>query len=153
MKTTLRVEVATDIERPVAEVWAFVSDLTRLPEFLDDFERVVQENEGAVGEGTVYRYTLGPGPGERSATLEGVGWEPERRLEWDGPPLRSRLGGARPRGWFEVTEIAPGRTRYVGHYEPELTGPLVLMKPYLARWLRRQRAADTQRLKELLEGS
>ena len=128
-----------------------VSDLTRLPEWLGEFVQVVQETDGQVGEGTVFRYTLAPGPGERSGVLQIVAWEPGHRLAWDGPPLISRLGGARPRGWLEVTEPAAGPTRFVSRYEPELTGFLTLLRPYLVRWLRRQRSADTQRLKGILE--
>jgi hypothetical protein len=63
----------------------------------------------------------------------------------------SRLGGARPRGSFEVVELASARYRFVSRYQPELSGGLVLLSPMLVRWLRRQRTADTQRLKDLLE--
>ena len=84
-----------------------VSDATRLPEWLGEFEEVVQLGDGPVGEGTVFRYTLSPGPGDRSAILEWVAWDPPRRLAWEGPWLISRLGGARPRGSFEVSSSAP----------------------------------------------
>jgi uncharacterized protein YndB with AHSA1/START domain len=151
VKTSLAVEVTSEIERPAGEVWAMVSDATRLPEWLDEFEEVVQQSSGPVGKGTVFRYTLGPGPGERSANLKWVGWDPPRRLAWDGPPLKSRLGGARPRGSFEVVELGKQRCRFVSRYEPELSGALALMRPALVRWLRRQRTADTRRLKDLLE--
>jgi hypothetical protein len=39
----------------------------------------------------------------------------------------------------------------VSRYRPELTGTLVLLRPYLKRWLRRQRRADAQTLKALIE--
>ena len=148
-KTSLDVEIAVEIERPLEEVWAFVSDAERLPEWIGDFEAVVQESDGPVGRGTVFRYTLSEG--RRSATLDVVDWQPRRRWAWDGPPLRSRGGGARPRGFSELTATGRRRTRVVSRYQPELTGTLALMRPALQRWLRRQRAADAQRLKQLLE--
>jgi uncharacterized protein YndB with AHSA1/START domain len=83
-RTSIAVAIEIEIERPVDEVWAFVCDLTRLPEWLGEFEKVVNESSGPVGKG-VFRYTVVPGP--RSATLELVEWEPGRRLAWDGPPL------------------------------------------------------------------
>ena len=129
-----------------------VSDVTRLPEWLEEFVVVVQVSDGPVCKGTVFRYTLAPGPGERSGLLEFVEWAPGR-LAWDGPPLRSRLGGARPRGSFEVTELSANRSRFVSRYEPELSGLLVLMRPALRLWVRRQRATDAQRLKGILEQS
>jgi uncharacterized protein YndB with AHSA1/START domain len=147
--TSFEVEIDVVIESPLEEVWALVSDAERLPEWLDEFEAVVRESDGPVGKGTVSRYTLAPG--HRSGTFEIVEWVPGRRIAWDGPPLPWRGGAARPRGSFEVTAAGEGRTRFVSHYQPELTGTMALMRPILRRWLRRQRAADTEHLKQLLE--
>jgi hypothetical protein len=97
----------------------------------------------------VFRYTLSPG--DRSATFEIVDWEPGHSFRWDGPPLPWRGGAARPRGSFKVVATSTGHTRFVSRYQPELTGTMALMRPILRRWLRKQRTADTQRLKELLE--
>ena len=93
--TSLDVEIAVEIERRSEEVWTFVTNFERLPEWLEEFEAVVKESDGPIGRGTVFRYTLSPG--NRSATLEVVEWQLGRRVAWDGPPLRSRGGGARPR--------------------------------------------------------
>ena len=41
----------------------------------------------------------------------------------------------------------------MSRYQPELTGTLALMRPILKRWLRKQRTADTERLKQLLESN
>src|SRR5262245_24616060 len=149
LRTSLDEEIAVEINRSPDEVWALVSNAERLPEWLEDFEAVVKESEGPVGRGTVFRYTLAPG--HRSATLEVVDWEPGQRFAWDGPPLRSRGGGARPRGFHELTATGKRGTRLVSHYQPELTGMLALTRPFIKRWLRRQRTADAKRLKELLE--
>jgi uncharacterized membrane protein len=146
---SVRVDVSVDVERPHREVWAVVSDLTRAPEFLEEFVAVTQESVGPVGVGTVFRYTIDPGA--RTATLELVEWDPPRRLAWDGPPLRGRGGGARPRGFTELRALDDGRTRVLTRYHPELSGALVLLAPVLRRWLRRQRTADARRLKEVLE--
>jgi uncharacterized protein YndB with AHSA1/START domain len=149
--TSLDVEIVVEIERPAADVWAFVSNAERLPEWLDEFEAVVKESDGPVGNGTVFRYTVSPG--HRSATFEVVDWQPGRRFAWDGPPLPWHGGGARPRGSFEVVPSGEGRTRFLSRYQPELTGTMALMRPYLGRWLRKQRETDTGRLKQLLEAA
>jgi uncharacterized protein YndB with AHSA1/START domain len=145
---SLDVEIEMEIARSPEEIWAFVSDAERLPEWLDEFRAVVKESDGPVGKGSVFRYTL---DGDRSGTLELVDWVPGRRMAWDGPPLRWRGGGARPRGSHEVSAAGDGRGRLVSRYQPELTGTMVFLRPYLKRWLRQQRLADTQRLKQLLE--
>lgn len=149
MNASLDVEIALDIARPPDEVWRFVSDAERLSEWLTEMEGVVKVSDGPVGEGTVFRYTVQPG--HRSGTVEYVEWEPPRRLAWDGPPLGSRGGAARPRGSFEVSESGDGGTRLVSRYQPELTGLLAVLRSPLRRWLRKTRQGDTQRLKELLE--
>jgi uncharacterized protein YndB with AHSA1/START domain len=149
MSRPIEVEVQTLIARPPEEVWAFVSDFERLPEWLGEFRAVVKQSEGPVAEGTVFRYTIEPG--QRSSTLQIVEWEPGRRLAWDGPPLKWHGGAGRPRGYFEVTDTRDGRARLLSCYQPVLTGTMALLAPVMKRWLRKQRATDTARLKALLE--
>lgn len=151
MGSTIEVEVELQIARPSGEVWVLVSDFERLPEWLDEFRTVVKLSDGPVGEGTVFRYTLEPG--ERSSTLQIVEWETGRRVAWDGPPLKWHGGAARPRGYFEVTDAGEGRARLVSCYRPVLTGTMALLAPVMKRWLRKQRLADSARLKTLLESS
>ena len=149
MRTSIDVSFEVEIERPPSVVWAFVSDIERAPEWMWEFESATKESDGPTAVGTVARYTLQPG--HRSGTLEIVEWDPGRRLAWDGPPLRWGGGAARPRGSFELTDAGGGHTLLVSHYQPELTGTQVLLRPYLQRWLRKRRQADTQTLKALLE--
>jgi hypothetical protein len=61
-------------------------------------------------------------------------------------------GGARPRGTFELADAGQGRTRFTGRFRPELTGTQALLRPYLKRWLRRERQASLLKLKSLVEG-
>jgi uncharacterized protein YndB with AHSA1/START domain len=149
MSRPIEVEVQTLIARPSEEVWAFVSDLELLPDWLEEFSAVAKQSEGPVGQGTSFRYTLEPG--QRSSTLQIVEWEPGHRLAWDGPPLKWHGGAGRPRGYFEVTDAGEGRARLVSCYQPVLTGTMALLAPVMKRWLRRQRRIDSDRLKALLE--
>jgi uncharacterized membrane protein len=55
LRTSVSADIEIEIERPVDEVWAFVSDLTRLPEWLDEFEKVVNESAEPVGKGSAFR--------------------------------------------------------------------------------------------------
>jgi hypothetical protein len=70
--------------------------------------------------------------------------------------MARRFRGAaapRPRGSFEVMAAGESRTRFVSHYQPELTGTMALLRPILKRSFRKQRAADTEHLKQLLEAN
>jgi uncharacterized protein YndB with AHSA1/START domain len=145
---TVDVTVEIEIARPPSDVWAFVMDTNRLPDWLEEFESAGRVSDGPIGVGTVIEYTLQPG--HRSGTYEIVEWVPERRMAWDGPPLRWAGGGARPRGSFELREAGAG-TLFVGRFQPELTGTQVLLKPYLTWWLRRQRREGFKTLRTLVE--
>jgi Polyketide cyclase / dehydrase and lipid transport len=151
VKTTVDVEVSTVVERSAGEVWAMVSDATRLPEWLAEFKEVGKESDGAIGEGAVSRYTLGPGPGERSGLLSWVEWDPPRRLAWDGPPLCRASAAPGRAGHSRFSNSPRIGARFVSRCRPELSGGLMLLRPMLARWLKRQRRSDTQRLKTILE--
>jgi hypothetical protein len=146
---TIEVRVETLIRRASGEVWSFVSDFERLPEWLEEFQAVVKETDGPVGEGTVFRYTIDPRG--RSSTLRLVEWVDGRRLAWDGPALGMRVGAACPRGFHEVSDAGHGRSRLVSTYRPELRGAAVLLAPFIKRWLRTQRPMDAARLKAIVE--
>jgi uncharacterized protein YndB with AHSA1/START domain len=150
LKTVIEVTTEVEVAAPPSEVWAVLSDPGHWPEWVEEWESAQLEPEGPAQAGTVVRYTLKPG--HRSGTLELVEWEPEVRLAWDGSPLTWLGGGARPRGSIELAQTHDGRTRITTHFRPELSGAQVLLRPYLKRWLRRQREADARKLKALLEG-
>ena len=151
MKTTIEAIVEVEIERPPSEVWAFMTDTARLPEWFAEFTAARDEPDGPIGVGAVVHYTLKQG--NRSGTVETVEWDPPRRFAWDGPPVRAAGGGLRPRGSHELTEAGEGRTRVKSHYRPELSGLQVLLRPYLRRWLLRERRASAQALKALVEAA
>jgi len=149
VRTSIEVIVEVEIERPPSAVWSFLSDVERIPEWIGEFTDARKESDGPTGVGTVVRYTLEPG--DRSGTYDIVEWDPPRKMAWDGPPLPWAGGAGRPRGSHGLTDAGEGRTLLVSRYRPELIGTLVLLRPYLKRWLRRQRRADAQTLKALLE--
>jgi len=148
LKTNIEVTVEVEIDQPIQAVWSYLSDTERIPEWIREFKEAHEEPNGPTGVGTVVHYTV---EGDRSGTFELVEWVPPHRLAWDGPPLPWAGGGARPRGSHDLTKGGEGRTLLVSRYEPELIGTLVLMRPYLKWWLRRQRRKDAQTLKALLE--
>lgn len=149
LRTSIEVTIEVEIARPPPVVWLFVSDLERLPEWLGEFESVRTESDGPNAVGTVFHYTVRPS--HRSGTFEIVEWEPGHRMAWDGPPLAWGGGAARPRGYFEVVAAGVGRSLFKSRWQPELTGTQVLLRPYLKRWLRRRRQADTNTVKTMLE--
>ena len=151
MRTTIEETVEVEIERPPSEVWAFINEVARLPEWIAEFASARDEADGPTDVGAVVHYTLRQG--NRSGTFEIIEWDPPRRVAWDGPPLRAAGGGLRPRGSHELTEAGEGRTLLVSRYRPELSGTQVLLRPYIKRWVRRERRASAQALKALVEAA
>jgi uncharacterized protein YndB with AHSA1/START domain len=149
VKATVEVTVEVDIERPPGVVWEVVADPARSPEWIEEFVESHAVTEGEPRVGSVVSYTIVPGP--RTGTFELTGWDPPRRMAFEGPPLRSALGAGRPRGSFELSERDDRATHLVCTFRPELVGMAVLLKPYFRRWLRRQRAADLLKLKAIVE--
>ena len=127
-----------------------MNDTARLPEWFAEFTSARDESGGSDGLGAVVHYTL---QGNRSGTFEIVEWDPPRRMAWDGPPLRSLGGASRPRGSHELAAVGENRTLVVSHYRPEVSGFLVLLRPYLKRWVRRERTASARTLKALVEAA
>jgi uncharacterized protein YndB with AHSA1/START domain len=151
LRTTIELTVEVEIERPPSEVWPVLSDFERVPEWFSEFEGVLKESGDPTGLGTVVHYTLQRG--HRSGTLEIVEWDPPRTVAWDGPPVASTGGAVRPRGSHELAKAGEGRTLVVSHYRPEVSGLQVLLRPYLRRWLRRERHASARALKALVEAA
>jgi uncharacterized protein YndB with AHSA1/START domain len=151
VKADVDLTLEIEIEAPRSEVWAFISDTERLPEWFSEFKAAEQVSDGPPGLGSVVRYTIAQG--NRSGTFEIVEWEPGSRLSWDGPPLRWMGGGARPRGSFRLADVGDGRTHFTGHFHPELSGTQVLLRPYVKWWARREREASLHKMKELVERS
>lgn len=148
MRTSFEVIVEVEIERPLQAVWSYLGDAERIPEWIGEFKAAHLESDGPAGVGSIVRYTV---KGDRSGTMEIVEWDPPHRVGWDGPPLPWAGGGARPRGSHALAEAGEGRTLLVSRYQPELTGTLVPLRPYLRWWLRHQRRKDAQTLKATLE--
>ena len=149
MKTTVELTLEVEIDRPREAVWEFLAEPEHSPQWLEEFVESHRVSAGPPGVGSVFSYTITPGP--RTGTAEVVEWDPPRRFAFEGPPLRSMGGGAAPRGFFELTEAGAGTTRLAITFRPVLTGFAVLLKPYVRRWLRRQRRLDLAKLKAILE--
>jgi carbon monoxide dehydrogenase subunit G len=150
MRTTVAVDVRVEIARPRSEVWSFLLlQPERMPDYLGEFESAELESGTPGKVGAVVRFTVSPG--HRSGALELVSVDPERRCAWDGPPLRWLGGAMRARGSAELIDAGSDSTLLTWRFRPELSGAQVLLRPYLKRWLRRQRLADAQKLKQLIE--
>ena len=143
----MAVSVEATIGRPPEEVFPVVADGERLPEWMEDFERVEQVSEGPPARGTEYRYKFKRSP---ESTFEWSEFDPGRRVAWSGPPLKTGPGSLQPRGGIDV-EPAPEGSRVRVTLDPLPGGVKKAMLPVLRRPMRKGAVLSLSRLKALVE--
>jgi uncharacterized protein YndB with AHSA1/START domain len=134
------------INRPVAEVFAFVTNKENDPQWRRGVVSI--EKESGDGVGARYKQRIkGPMGREIPADFEVTGLEPNRRYAF-----RATAGPVRPEGSFEFAEQG-GLTRVTFMLNADLSGPKkLLMGPLVAKSMRGEVGA-LDRLKALLERS
>jgi len=141
------VTVATNVERPVDEVFAFVADMENEPRWHTDIVEAERLTEGEVGEGTNFRVQFRPQPMSPSeGTIEIVEFQPARRIV-----SRSDMGNMKPE-LTHVFEEVNGGTRVTRRIQIETSGLMTLVSPLMKVMVRRRNAEFLENLKRLLEG-
>jgi uncharacterized protein YndB with AHSA1/START domain len=139
------ITVATTINRPVGEVFAYVADTTNDPAWHTDVQEVVRLAEGPVRTGMSYRIRIKPFMGVSEGTVEVIALEPNRRQV-----LRSEMGAMKPTITY-LLEPAGGATTFTRRVQIELRGPMRLMQPLMRAIGRKRNAAFVANLKRVLE--
>ena len=142
----IRIELTLQVDRPVEDVFAYVTDTGKLATWQPNLVSVTKETEGPVGVGTTFR-EVRRAPFRRTveAVVEVSAYAENRRFD-----LRMVSGPLPIDGKNEFIAVAGG-TRIDFVAEGELGGPLRLAQPILALLLHRQFESDYARLKEALE--
>jgi uncharacterized protein YndB with AHSA1/START domain len=145
----VQVESEITVERPCAEVFAYLARGEQLPEYVTEFAWVKQISDGEPARGTQYSYKMARGQVE--GTFEWTEFEPHSRLAWHGPPAKSGPGSMEPAGWWELFGAGAG-TRVKLVMAPTPGGLFKLMAPLMSRGMRKGNAQALSRLKGRLEG-
>lgn len=151
--TNGRVSARVLVHRPQDEVWTFLTDWSRYPEWDSTTYRAEQVDDGPPRKGTRFRW-VGRLAGRRipfESTLTEC--EPPHRMAYvatSGPgPLVGSSGWTQvsPAGDACVVEVgaslAPGLGRTLAH----------VADPLFSWWLRHTMSRDLRRLRTILEGS
>lgn len=139
--------IDTDIERPVADVFAYVCDPDQLANWQTNTVSALPEGDAPFGLGTRLREVhRAPGGKELTSLVEVSEFEPNRTLALrvvEGTPIHLRIT-------FEPTDQGTlMRLRPYG----QLTGPMRLARPLLQHALKRQFAQHCATLKSVLEST
>jgi carbon monoxide dehydrogenase subunit G len=139
----VRIELTQEIARPVADVFALLADLDRLPEW--QASAVESRAEGELAEGTRIRERRRVMGRELESELEVVAYDPPRRLT-----LKALSGPVRFTVDHQLTESGEGTVlRLVA--KGKAGGFMKFGEPLLARKAEEEMRADLERLKGLLE--
>jgi uncharacterized protein YndB with AHSA1/START domain len=140
------VTIHTDIDRPVHDVFAYVTDPAKLATWQTNTVSVVQEGDGPLAVGTRLREVhRGPGGRELASLVEVSELEPDRAFSLhmlEGPlPIHARIA---------LEPSATGtRMAFTAHGRP--SGAMRLAEPLLKLAVRRQFAGHCATLKRVLE--
>jgi uncharacterized protein YndB with AHSA1/START domain len=144
----VQIESEITIDRPVAEVFAYVAQAERLPDYVTDFAWVKQTSDGEPALGTEYSYRMQRGGTE--GTFAWTEFHTPSRLAWHGPPAKAGLGSMEPSGWWELSE-AEGGTRVKLVMAPKPGGLFKLLAPLMGGQMRKGNAKALGLLKQQLE--
>ncbi len=141
-----RYEYTVEIDRPIAEVFVFVSQVDNFPRWQPSLREVRRHAKGALRVGsevTEVRRFLGR---EMETTWTCTEHEPSHRSS-----IEDGEGPVPFKGTFEL-EALGDRTRFT--WTVETPGPRAIKVPgaIVGRMVRRELATNCERLKELLEG-
>ena len=142
----INVEVSTVINRPIAEVFAFVANFENHPKWETDFQEVKQLTSTPAGVGTTYQCVLKlPGQSAKSK-FEIREYEANKKIAFEG----EAAGPAKPKGSY-IFESVAGGTKVTALPRPELRGLFKLLEPMMAGTIRQQNEAHLTNLKRLFE--
>jgi ligand-binding SRPBCC domain-containing protein len=142
----MRVEESIKINRPLEEVFNYVSDVGNFPEWTAHTLEVRKDPAGPPQQSD--RFTLAiKSVGRRFETpYERTSYEPNRRY------TDRAVGGPIPnQRWDYTFQEVPGGTRLTRAVEAEPAGLLKLLEPLQRRTVQRQLRTDLKTLKDVLE--
>lgn len=145
----MRVETEIAVDRNRPEVFAYLVQGQRMPEYITEFESVEQVSEGSPRAGTQYRYRMARGA---EGTFEWTKFVPSSHLAWSGPAVKTGLGSMQPAGWWDLSDGPGGATVIKLVMAPSPGGLLKLLAPFMSAGIRRGNEQALQHLKQRLEG-
>jgi carbon monoxide dehydrogenase subunit G len=133
------------VNKPPDEVFPYVGNLERAPEWVPDLISMHKVGDEPVGVGTCYEETVKMGGKTSEATLEVT--------EFDPPYTIAHKGRGGPASFTGRFVLRPdGHATIVTHeYTVAISGIAWLLSPIIGGWVRRNAEAGIKNLKRLIE--
>ena len=135
-------EASVMIDRPVEEVWKFVTDLSKLPKWNTEVQEAKQTSAGPIGVGT----TLQTKSRNMVGYIQVVEYEPNKKItiEFTSRPLKGT-------NETSTVENVEGKTRFTRTTDMKFSGVYKLVGPFLTPRMKREYIATVGNLKRILE--
>ena len=133
------------INRQVAEVFAYVSDVSNEPAWHTDVLEARQTSAGPIGIGTTFLIRVKPSMGVSEGVTEVIGFDPNHKQV-----LRGQMGSMRPT-ITDLFEPADGGTKFTRRIQIEASGLMRLMLPLVRPMIGKSNTGFLANLKRVLE--
>lgn len=142
----VRIKASVVIDRPIEEVFAFVIDAEKWPQWMTELVESKKISEGPMGVGTTWSAVIHLLGRRIESTLEVIEYEPNRKYSF------KHTSGPIPIEKDEFTfDSVAGGTKVTHAVEAEPGGFFRLAEPLIARMTQRQFEANFGNLKDLLD--
>ena len=140
-----KLEASVEIDRPTEEVFAYMTDIENLTQWMSELVEAKQTSEGPVGVGTTISAVATP-LGRRAESIQEVTeYEPNRKFTF-----KSTSGPVESKDEYTFESVAGG-TKVTRVAEAKMGGFFRLAEPVAVRMMRRQFETNFANLKDLLE--
>jgi ribosome-associated toxin RatA of RatAB toxin-antitoxin module len=144
-----RITESTIIDRPVEEVWRFVSDVSNTPKWYQGTLEVRQQSEGPLAVGTTFEADVHYRGhslvfGTRCTVLN---QNHEVTREFTSGPTKGSKDS------WRIEPIDETSTRVTRVFDLSVSGSWRVIQPIIARGTKRAHAAEIHNLKRILEGA
>ncbi len=140
-----KLEQSVVINRPIEEVFAFVADIEKSPQWMSELVEAKQTSEGPVGVGTTFSAVATPLGRRAESTQEVTEYEPSSKFA-----IKSTSGPVASEDEYTFESVAGG-TKVTRVVNAEMAGFFKLAEPLVVRMMGRQFKTNFAHLKDLLE--
>ena len=145
----MAIEVSQNINRPVDQVFEYVTHMENNPEWEPAVLEVTKTSEGPIAVGTVFRQGVRAMGKQGVVNLEITEYEPNERF---GFRALNPFGPIQPRSWWTF-EQADEETKITFVADPNPRGLFKIMSPLISWWATRLWTKNFATLKQVLESS
>jgi len=141
-----KIEASVIIDRPIEEVWTFISDISKIPKWITEVVELRQTSAGPLGVGATCDFREKMRNTTMTVSSRVTEYEPNRRLSFEhlsGPGKGSKIT-------FSVDPIE-GKTKFTNTNNMKFSGFYKLLGPFVTPSLRRAVISGLGNAKRILE--